>query len=98
MNKMNRKSALEALQTISDKVSACSQNEVSPGIVEVLESASKSLVEAIHGDAYARERTNTLMVFLRADFLNRTSKLMTYRQDILESVKALYSYISRLPG
>ena len=97
LSTMNRESALAALQTINAKVSICTQNEISPEIVESIESASKKLFEAVQGDAYAQERTNTLVVFVRAAFLDGTSKSISYRQDILESVKTLYSYISRLP-
>ena len=92
---MNRKSALAALQTISAKVHTCTQNEVSPEVVECLESASKKLFEAVQGDAYARECTNTLVVYVRVGLLGGTSKSISYRRDILESVKTLYSYISR---
>jgi len=94
---MNRKSALTALQTINAKVCASTQNEASPEVIESLERASKELFGAVQGDAYAKERTNVLLVFLRADFLGGTSKSIRHRQDILEGVKALYSYISRRP-
>ncbi len=94
---MNRESALTALQTINAKVSTCTQNEVRPDVVDCLESASKKLVEAVTGDAYAQERTNNLVVFVRAGFLGVTCKPISYRQEILESVKTLYSYISRRP-
>ena len=92
---MRRKSALEALEAINAKVHACTENEVRPEVIECLENAARKLFDAVQGDAYAREQMNALVVFLRADFLRSPSKLITYRQDILDSVKALYSYISR---
>ena len=94
---MNRESALIALQTINAKVCISTQSEASPEIIETLERASKELVGAVQGDAYARERTNVILAYLHAGFLGGTSKPISHRQDILEGVKALYSYISRRP-
>ena len=94
---MNRKSALTALQTINAKVCRSTQSEASPEVIESLERASKELFGAVQGDEYARERTNVILVYLRAGFLGGTSKPVSHRQDILEGVKALYSYISRRP-
>lgn len=75
----------------------CTHNEASPEAVESLERAAKELCRAVQGDAYANERTNVILVYLRAGFLGGTSKPISLRQDILEGVKALYSYISRRP-
>ncbi len=94
---MNKKSALSALHTISEKVHTCTQNEVSSEVVACLESASKKLFEAVQGDAYAKDCTNTLVVYVRAGFLGGSSKSSSYRKDILEAVETLSSYISQQP-
>lgn len=94
---MNQKLALSALETINANVSMSTQNEASPEAVESLECAAKELLSAVQDDAYAKERTNVILVYLRAGFLGGTSKPISLRQEILEDVKALYSYISRRP-
>lgn len=94
---MNRESALSALQRINAKVYACTQKEVSPEVVECLETELEKLFEAVQDDAYALDQMNILGVFVRGGFLGGTSEWMTFRQSIQGSVKTLYSYISRLP-
>ncbi len=94
---MNRNFALSALQIISDKVQLCAENEARPEVVDILERASRDLVAAVQGDAYAKEGADTIVVSLRAGFLSSPPSLSSHRVDILENVKALYSYISRRP-
>ena len=75
----------------------CTQNEASREVIESLEHAAEELLGAVQGDAYAQERTNVILVYLRAGFLGGASKPISHRQAILDDVKALYSYISRRP-
>jgi hypothetical protein len=94
---MNRNSALAALQVINTKVSICTQNEMTPEVIESLENAVKELIAAVQGDAYAKDRTSAIIASLSAGIVASNSTSISYWQDVVDNVKALYSYISRRP-
>lgn len=97
LNAMNRNSALAALQVINTKVSICTQNEMTPEIIESLENAVKELIATVQGDAYAKDRTSAIIASLSAGIVASNSTSISYWQDVVDNVKALYSYISRRP-